>query len=67
MKYLLTTSEDNHVIVAEVSDNYRKQKPNEFFISQGCLQANLNQERFKDISDKVDYEGKVWMLTEDIG
>ena len=66
MKYVLTTSDDNHVIIAEVDDRYRKQKPNEFFLSTGCLQANLQAGKFTDISDKVDYENRVWMLTEDM-
>jgi hypothetical protein len=66
MKYVLTTSDDNHVIIAEVDDRYRKQKPNEFFLSAGCLQANLQAGKFTDISDKVDYENRVWMLTEDM-
>ena len=66
MKSILTTSDDNHVIIAEVDDKYRKQKPNEFFLSSGCLKANLQSGKFKNISDQVDYDNRVWMLTEDM-
>ncbi len=67
MKYVLTTSDDNHVIIAQVDDKYRKQKPNEVFLSTSTLQANVKAGKFTDISDRIDYEYKVWMLKEDIG
>lgn len=67
MKYVLTTSDDNHVIIAQVDDKYRKQKPNEVFLSASTLQANVSAGKFTDISDRIDYEYKVWILTEDIG
>ena len=66
MKYLLTKSDDDHVVIAEVPTNHKKKNDNEFFVSKSCIEANVRKGTFTDITDKVNWEGKVWMLTEDM-
>tara|TARA_Y100000389_G_scaffold165795_1_gene170106 strand:+ start:860 stop:1063 length:204 start_codon:yes stop_codon:yes gene_type:complete len=66
MKYLFTQSEDNHIIIAEVPNTYRKENPSDYFLSKSCVDANVKSKNFTDVSDSIDYEGKVWMLTEDL-
>ena len=64
-KYLLTTSEDKCVIIAEV-DYKHKAEQNEFFVSQSFLDANLKAGKFTDITKKAEWNGRVWCLTEDL-
>ena len=66
MKYLFTQSEDHHIIIAEVSNTHQKENPYDHFLSKSCVDANIASKNFTDISNSVDYEGKVWMLTEDL-
>jgi hypothetical protein len=66
MKYLLTKSEDDHVIIAEVPKTHKKENPTDFFVSKSFINVNVKSGKFKDVSDTIDYEGKVWMLTEDM-
>ena len=64
-KYLLTTSADKHVIIAEVPHNHTHNE-GEYTISADMVKVNVKNGLFTDVSDKLDYEGKIWMLTEDL-
>lgn len=67
-KLLLSTSSDGDVIVAEVAQNHRKDpKSNDFFISRDMLKCNVESGNFIEVSDKVDWNGRIWMFSEDIG
>ena len=35
-------------------------------ISADCLKANLRKKIFQDVSNNLDYDYKIWMLTEDM-
>ena len=64
-KYLLTTSEDKHVIVAEVPHNY-KHNDKEFCVSRDMVKANVESDVLTDMTGQLDWEGRIWILTEDI-
>jgi len=64
-KYLLTTSDDKCVIIAEV-DHKHKAEQNEFFVSQSFLDVNLKSKKFTDITETAGWDGRVWALTHDI-
>jgi hypothetical protein len=64
-KYLLTTSEDKDVIIAEVPHNHPFNE-GERIVSQGMIDVNVKAGLFKEVTGQVDWEGKIWMLTEDM-
>lgn len=64
-KYLLTTSADKHVIIAEVPHNHAH-NDREYVISSAMVKVNVESGLFTDVSDELDYQGKIWMLTEDL-
>ena len=66
-KLLLSTSQDGDVVVAEVARNHKKDpRSNEFFISRDTLRVNVESGNFVEVSDKVDWDGRMWILSEDI-
>ena len=65
-KYLLTTSEDKDVIIAEVPSNYKFDERGEYVVSKGFVDANLNAGLFTDMTGELDWDGKIWVLTEDL-
>jgi len=60
-KLLLTKSMDGDVIIAEVERGHALEQGKEFFISKDTLKANLLNKTFKDISDQVAWNGKVYI------
>lgn len=66
MKYILTKSDDGHIVIAEVPPTHKKSNEHEFFVSRDCIKANVKQGTFTDVTSKVDWAGKVWMLTSDM-
>jgi|AACY02.14.fsa_nt_gi hypothetical protein len=64
MKYLLTTSVNNDVIIAEVSPTHKKAERSEYFVSESFLKAN--RKNFTEITEEVEHDGRVWMLTSDM-
>ncbi len=65
-KYLLTTSEDKDVIVAEVPHNYKFDERGEYIVSKGFVDANLKADLFTDMTGKLDWDGKIWVLSSDM-
>jgi hypothetical protein len=65
-KYLLTTSEDKDVIVAEVPHNYKFDERGEYIVSKGFVDANLKAGLFTDMTGKLGWDGKIWVLSSDI-
>jgi len=65
-KYLLTTSEDKDVIVAEVPHNYKFDERGEYIVSKGFIDANLETGLFTDMTGKLDWDGKIWVLSSDM-
>jgi hypothetical protein len=66
MKYLLTKSDDGHIVIAQVGVDHKKAGANEFFVSKSCIKANVVSGNFTEITDRVDWKGKVWMLSSDM-
>lgn len=64
MKFLLTTSVNNDVIIAEVSLTHKKADRSEYFVSESFLKAN--KRNFTEITEEVEHDGRVWMLTSDM-
>jgi hypothetical protein len=64
MKYLLSKSDDDHVVIAEVPDKQKKTSPNDFFVSKCFINANLRNSTIKEITNLVEWEGKVWLVKE---
>ena len=62
-KLLLTTSNEGMLIIADVPQNHTKDK-GEMFVSQGFLKAN--QKDFVDMTDKIDWDGKIFVLKSDL-
>jgi hypothetical protein len=69
---LLSMSEDGVVIIAEVNRKAEEQKKKnhtwrrEYYVSESCLKANIASGRFKDITEKVDYDGRIYALADDL-
>ena len=69
---LLSTSNDGVVVIAEVEREAEEQKKKkavwlrEYYISEDCLQANLDRGRFTDVSRKLNYKGRIFALTKDL-
>ena len=69
---LLSLSNDGIIIIAEVNRDAEEQKKKksqwsrEYYISKDCLKANLKNRTFKDVTNSVDYDGKIYALTEDL-
>ena len=66
MKYLLSKSDDGHVVIAQVPHSFKKQSPYEFFVSEDFVKVNVKNGNFTNITDMVEWDGSVWMLTEDM-
>lgn len=64
-KYLLTTTEDRCVIVAEVDEKH-PHNDKEYRVSKGFIDANVTKGLFTDVKQMLDYDGQIWMLTEDL-
>jgi hypothetical protein len=64
-KYLLTTSEDKDVIVAEVPQNYKFNERGEYVVSKSFVDVNVKAGNFIDVSGKIDWDGAVWILSSD--
>jgi hypothetical protein len=64
-KYLLTTSEDKDVIVAEVPHNYKFNERGEYIVSKSFVDVNVKAGNFKDVSGKLDWDGSIWILSSD--
>lgn len=65
-KYLLTTSSDKDVIVAEVPKDHKYNERNEYIVSKGFIDANVKSGTFTDMTGKLDWEGRIWVYTEDL-
>jgi hypothetical protein len=70
---LLSLSNDGIIIIAEVNRDAEDQKKKktlwarEYYISNDCLKANLENKNFKDVTKQTDYkDGKIYALTEDL-
>ena len=69
---LLSLSNDGVIVIAEVDRKAEEQKKKkthwlrEYYISEDCLQANLREKTFTNIPKKVDYNGRIFALTEDL-
>jgi len=64
-KYLLTTSEDKDVIIAEVPHNHQF-NDGERVVSQSMIDVNVKAGLFTEVTGQVDWDGKIWMFTEDM-
>ena len=64
-KYLLTTTEDGCVIIAEVEKNHQH-NDKEYKVSQGFVDVNVSAGLFKDVRNMLGWDGKIWMFTEDL-
>ena len=51
MKYLLSKSDDVHIVIAQVPQTFKKRSPHEFFVSKSFLNVNVQNNNFTDISD----------------
>ena len=65
-KYLLSTSEDKNVIIAEVPHNYKFDERGEYVVSQGFVDVNLKAGLFVNMTKKLDWDGKIWVLASDL-
>ena len=65
-KYLLSTSEDKDVIVAEVPANYKFDERGEYIVSKSFVDANVKSGQLTEMTGKINWEGQIWILTEDL-
>lgn len=65
MKYLLTTSEDKCVIIAEVPNNH-VHNDREYKISESMLRTNINNGDFIELDTKTEDGGRIWGYASDI-
>jgi len=64
-KYLLTTSEDKDVIVAEVPQNYKFNERGEYLVSKSFIDVNVEAGKLKEVTGQLDWDGSIWILSED--
>lgn len=60
-KLLLTTSTNGDVIIAEVDARHPDEK-NAYFVSEDFVRVNVEKGHFTDMTGKLDYEGRVWVM-----
>ena len=66
MKLVLTTIGQGKVAIVE-SEKQADERKGEKYISEGCLQTNLKNGNFVDISDRgANPEGRLFLLAEDM-
>jgi hypothetical protein len=64
-KYLLTTSEDKCVIIAEVPKSHPHNE-REYKVSSDMVELNVQNGLFTEITEHSDWGGRVWVFTEDL-
>ena len=64
-KYLLTTSEDRDVIIAEVPDNHKYKEKGEYIVSKAFIDVNVKSGNFLEVTGKIDWDGRIWILDSD--
>ena len=64
-KLMLTTSLDGDVIVAEVKPTQARNR-GEYFVSKDFVRLNVENGTLTDITEKVDNNGKVFILSDDL-
>lgn len=64
-RYLLTTSKDKDVIIAEVPANYSFKDRGEYRVSQSFVDINVKNKNFTEVTGKLDWNGQIWVLTSD--
>ena len=62
-KLMLTTSTDGCIIIAEVGKDHTKVK-GEQWVSEDFLR--VNKENFVDMTEKIPYEGRIYVMKTDI-
>ncbi len=62
-KLLLTTSSSGDVIIAEVDAKYPEEK-NCYFVSEAFVQINVEKGNFTDMTGKLDYNGRIYVMTD---
>ena len=60
-KLLLTTSTNGDVIIAEVDARHPEEK-NAYFVSRDFVRINVERGHFTDMTGKLDYEGKIYVM-----
>ena len=66
MKLVLTTIGQGKVAIVESSEQADERR-NERYISQSCLEANLENKNFTDVSSMgINPEGRMFILTDDM-
>jgi len=60
-KLLLTTSSNGDVIIAEVGERHPEEK-NSYFVSRDFVRINVEKGHFTDMTGKLDYEGKIYVM-----
>ena len=67
-RLLLSTSSSGDVVIAEVAQSYHKDpRFNEYYVSRSTLTKNVESGNFTEVSDKVEWDGRIWMLSSYIG
>jgi hypothetical protein len=65
-KFLLTTSEDKDVIVAEVDASHKYNERTEHVVSYDFIKANVNSGALVDVTGKVDWDKRIWIYADDM-
>ena len=60
-KLLLTTSTSGDVIIAEVDARHPEEK-NAYFVSEDFVQVNVKNGQFTEMTGKLDYSGRIWVM-----
>jgi len=65
-KYLLTTSEDKDVIIAEVPLGYKFDERGEYVVSKGFVDVNVKSGTFTEMTDQLNWDGRIWVYSDDL-
>lgn len=63
-KLMLTTSTSGDVIIAEVPKKQPKED-NAYYVSMDFVKANVRSGAFVDMTGKIDYDYRIWVMQEE--
>tara|TARA_B100000519_G_C14150938_1_gene394539 strand:+ start:359 stop:577 length:219 start_codon:yes stop_codon:yes gene_type:complete len=65
-RLMLTTSASGDIIVAEVKQTHQRNR-GEYFVSEDFVRINCENGQLTDITGKLDYSGRIYILSDDMG
>ena len=65
-KYLLTTTDDKCVVIAEVPQHHKVDDRCEYIVSEGVVKVNTESGNFTEVTGRISWDGRIWVMTSDL-